>query len=108
MVTVASRSSLAGALLRNVSASQRLSLLNYLRGLSRDELECLAEFEGARIIEKQSSTLRSVYSLLADFFDSMPANRWVNPDEKAHKLFIVLEYLNLLHHQAIRVSLNPR
>jgi len=70
-------------------------VIDFLRGLSRDELECLAEFQGACVLEQEYSARSHPYRLMADFFD--PRNeRWRNPDHRAHKMFIVLGYFDLL------------
>src|SRR5271168_2169431 len=53
LAVVASRSSLVGALLRTAAPAHRLFVVDFLRGLSRDELECLAEFQGACVLEAQ-------------------------------------------------------
>lgn len=98
MAVVASRSVLVGALLRATLPSNRMACLGFLRGLSRDELECLAEFHGACIIEKQNT--RSPYRLLADFFDPATSERWQNADDRAHKTFIVLTWLDQANHPA--------
>lgn len=79
-------------------------MLNFLRGLSRDELECLAEFEGSCILDSLGNQKRNPYRLLADFFDFAPANRWANPDEKAHKTIVLLSYLDHLDTSKIRVA----
>jgi len=34
------------------------------------------------------------YRLMADFFDPVAGDRWRNPDHRAHKMFIVLGYLD--------------
>ena len=96
MAAVASRSSLVGALLRNAAPLYRHEILNFLRGLSRDELECLAEFQGAYILESASLPKSNPYNLLADFFDPASNTRWKNPDDRAHKTFVVLAYLDHL------------
>lgn len=93
MAVVASRSSLVGALLRTAAPTQRHYIVDFLRGLSRDELECLAEFEGACVLEAQDVDSFSPYSLLCDFFDSMTGDRWHNADDRAHKTFVVLAWL---------------
>ena len=94
MAVIASRSSLVGALLRNAAPLYRHNILNFLRGLSRDELECLAEFQGSCILESACSCKTSPYNLLADFFDPALNERWKNPDDRAHKTFVVLAYLD--------------
>lgn len=96
MAAVASRSSLVGALLRNATPVNRQKVLDFLRGLSRDELECLAEFQGACVLEAESTVACHPYRLMADFFDPFGSERWNNPDDRAHKTFIVLEYLDHL------------
>ena len=88
MAVVASRSALVGALLRTAVPSNRHSLVDFLRGLSRDELECLAEFQGACILE--SDRAANPYKLLADFFDPGMCLRWQNAEDRAHKTFVVL------------------
>lgn len=106
MAAVASRSSLVGALLRNALPVNRHFILNFLQGLSRDELECLAEFQGACILEAEYSENCNSYRLMSDFFDPAISERWSNPDDRAHKLFIVLTYLDHLE-QSIRLRFQP-
>ncbi len=93
MAVVASRSSLVGALLRTAAPSQRHYVVDFLRGLSRDELECLAEFEGACVLEAQDLCSFNPYNLLADFFELSPEDRRQNADDRAHKTFVVLAWL---------------
>lgn len=94
MAVVASRSSLIGALLRIPVPSNRLTVLNFLQGLSRDELECLAEFHGAWVLEAEYSHNVNPYRLMADFFDPTSSDRWQNPDVRSHRTFVVLEWLD--------------
>ena len=93
MAVVASRSSLVGALLRTAAPSDRQYVVDFLRGLSRDELECLAEFEGACVLEAQDLRSLNPYNLLGDFFDPQVSNHWHNADDRAHKTFVVLAWL---------------
>jgi hypothetical protein len=99
LAVVASRSSLAGALLRSVSPPIRRTVVDFLRGLSLDELECLADFEGACTLEDsgsfriQAAGCFSRYRLLATYFDPSDSDRWHNADDCAHKTFIVLAWL---------------
>lgn len=81
-----------------------MSILEFLRGLSKDELECIAEFEGACVLESLDAHLRNPYRLLADFFEECGPVRWPNADERAHKTFVVLEYLNLLECRSTPVA----
>jgi hypothetical protein len=107
LAAVASRSSLVGALLRNALPTHRHLILDFLQGLSRDELECLAEFQGACILELAFSENRNSYRLMTDFFDPAFCERWRNPDDRAHKMFIVLAYLDHLE-QSFRIPLQPK
>ncbi len=110
MVAVASRSSLVGALLRNAVPVSRQSVLDFLRGLSRDELECLAEFQGACVLEQEFSPLPNPYGhsyrLMGEFFDPTICERWRNPDNRAHKMFIVLGYLDRMQ-PSISIRVQP-
>ncbi len=108
MAVVASRSSLVGALLRNALPVNLLILVDFLQGLSRDELECIAEFQGACILEAEYSGNRNSYRLMSDFFDPAAGERWANPDDRAHKMFIILAWLDHLQPPAsIRVQPKP-
>ena len=103
MAPVASRCSLVGALLRKAVPANRHSVLDFLRGLSRDELECLAEFQGACILEADEIS-NNPYRLMAEFFDADYGDRWSNACDRAHKTFVVLAYLDLLERSiSIRV-----
>ncbi len=93
MAVVASRSFLVGALLRAAAPVHRHIVVDFLRGLSRDELECLAEFQGACALEAQDSCSFNPYNLLNDFFNPAICERWTNPDDRAHKTFVVLAWL---------------
>lgn len=92
-MVVASRSSLVGALLRIAVPENRHLVVDFLRGLSRDELECVAEFEGACAIESSQNARFNRYRLLAPFFDPSSSERWHNTDDCAHKTFILLTWL---------------
>ena len=89
MAVIDSRSSLVGALLRTAPPVNRKSIGNFLEGLSRDEIQCIVEFQGACIIESAFSESRD-YRMLAEFFDS-----WPDSGERAHKTFIVLAWVDL-------------
>jgi len=104
LAAVASRSSLVSALLRNAIPVKRQLVLDFLSGLSRDELECLAEFQGACMLETEFALVCHPYRLMADFFDPSASERWGNPDCRAHKMFIVLAYLDHLHPVSVRVQ----
>jgi hypothetical protein len=94
LAVVASRSSLVGALLRTAAPTNRHTIVTFLKGLSRDELQCIAEFQGACIIESEFSG-NGEYRMLAEFFDAGFGDRWPDPCERAHKTFVVLAWLDL-------------
>ena len=106
MAAVASRSSLVAALLRNAIPVNRQLVLDFLRGLSRDELECLAEFQGACVLEQEFLLVCHPYRLMGDFFDPAVCERWRNPDNRAHKMFVVLAYLDRLQ-ASISIRVQP-
>jgi hypothetical protein len=95
LAVVASRSSLAGALLRTAAPAYRHLVVDFLRGLSRDELECLADFQGACVLEAQDLCSFNPYHMLGEFFNPAVCERWTNADDRAHKTFVVLEWLEL-------------
>jgi hypothetical protein len=94
LAAVASRSSLVGALLSTADPANRDSLESFIQGLSHAELECIAEFQGACIIDSEFSGFGE-YRLLTEFFDANLCERWRNPSERAHKTFVVLAWLDL-------------
>jgi len=92
LAVVASRSSLFGALLRTALPNHRHAVFHFLRGLSRDELECLAEFEGAMAMETWEFPGISPYEILMEFFADWGC-RTNNEDDLAHKTCVVLSWL---------------
>jgi hypothetical protein len=94
LASVASRSSLVGALLRTAHPANRTPIADFLKGLSRDELQCIAEFQGSCIIESEISVVNE-YRVMADFFESDDHGRWPDPGDRAHKTFIVLAWLDM-------------
>jgi len=108
LAAVASRSSLVGALLRSAFPANRHKVFEFLRGLSRDELECLAEFQGACVLEEEFSVACHPYRLMADFFDPVVSERWSHPDDRAHKMFVVLAYLDRLQEKSLTIRLQPK
>ena len=107
LAAVASRSSLVGALLRNALPVNRHIVLDFLQGLSRDELECLGDFQGACILEGEFSENCNPYRLMSDFFDPAVSERWRNPDDRTHKMFVVLAYLDHLT-QSVRIRFQSK
>lgn len=96
LAAVASRSSLLGALIRTADPSNLHSVLDFLSGLSCSELECLAEFQGACLLE-MGTTPSNPYRMLAEFFDPAVSERWRNCEDRAHKTFVVLSWLEVQH-----------
>jgi hypothetical protein len=94
LAAVASRSSLMGALIRTANPSNLHSVLDFLTGLSCGELECLAEFQGACLLEMEA-VHTTPYRMLAEFFDPAVSERWRNCEDRAHKTFIVLSWLEV-------------
>ncbi len=94
LAVVASRSSLMGALIRTANPSNLHSVLDFLTGLSCGELECLAEFQGACLLEMGDKPVNP-YRLLADFFDPAVSDRWRNCEDRAHKTFVVISWLEV-------------
>lgn len=103
MAAVASRSSLVCALLKSADPTTRLLAFGFLQGLSLDELKCLAEFQGACVLESLVNS-PSPYRLLPDFFDS--GDRWPCPEDRAHKTFIVLEWLEHTHRKPMSIAVS--
>lgn len=102
MAAVASRSFLVGALLRNTVPSHRHSVFVFLRGLSQGELECLADFQGALILEAESGLLNP-YRLMEEFFHAEQPG-WNTSFDRTDKAFIVLTYLDHFHYSTIHRS----
>lgn len=94
MAAVASRSSLVLALLRAAHSTRRQTVSDFLDGLSHDELECLADFQGACTLEAEYSPDFNSYRLMAEFFDPVVSERWQNSTDRAHKTFVVLAWLD--------------
>src|SRR4051812_19577966 len=94
LAAVASRSSLMGALIRTANPSNLHTILDFLTGLSCGELECLAEFQGACLLEMGFGPVNS-YRMLAEFFDPGVSERWRNCEDRAHKTFVVLSWLEV-------------
>jgi len=92
-----------GALIRTSRSSDLYTVLDFLQGLSCGELECLAEFQGACLLEMHDQPVNP-YRLLAEFFDPVVSERWRNCEDRAHKTFIVLSWLEVQHTAQIRSS----
>ena len=98
LAVAASRSSLTGALIRTANSANLHSVLDFLTGLSCGELECLAEFQGACLLEasdSENAKPSNPYRMLAEFFDPAVSERWRNCEDRAHKTFVVLSWLEV-------------
>jgi hypothetical protein len=85
-----------GALIRTANPSFLHLALDFLTGLSCGELECLAEFQGACLLEMGTDNAAvSPYRVLAEFFDPAVSERWRNCEDRAHKTFVVLSWLEV-------------
>ncbi len=107
MAAVAARSSLIGALLSTTTPVNRSSAFEFLSGLSRDELTCIAEFQGACAIENSYGRKITSYGLLPEFFDADVFDRWRDADDRAHKTFVVLAWLEQLDARSVRLLSGP-
>src|SRR5580704_4967185 len=94
LAVAASRSALMGALIRTANPSLLHLALDFLTGLSCGELECLAEFQGACLLEAGDKPANP-YRMLAEFFDPAVSERWRNCEDRAHKTFVVLSWLEV-------------
>ena len=94
LAVVASRSSLMGALIRTANPSNLHLTLDFLSGLSCGELQCLAEFQGACLLEMTDAPVNP-YRMLSEFFDPAVSERWRNCEDRAHKTFVVLSWLEV-------------
>jgi hypothetical protein len=83
-----------GALIRTADPSHLLSVIDFLHGLSYGEMECLAEYQGASLLEAINGPV-NLYRMLSDFFDPEISGCWRNSDDRAHKMFIVISWLEV-------------
>jgi hypothetical protein len=79
------RSMLVAALVSCAAKASKSQLRRFLSGLSADELEFLAGFQGARILEHGVSSA----SAQADYSSTGP-----NTPDRDHKMLILREYLS--------------
>lgn len=106
MANIASRSFLVGALLRHAVPTQRHPLFSFLRGLSQGELECLADFQGALILESQTGSV-SAYRLMEEFFQQKLSLQCKSAEEKAHKSYVLLTYLDCFQASPVQHKHSP-
>jgi hypothetical protein len=92
------RSALVTALAAAADSSQRNHARKFLQGLSGDELQYIADFLGACILEASGNCLCS-RSHLADRITEFQQARGICPltaqsaSDQDHKMILVLEYL---------------
>jgi hypothetical protein len=68
-------------------------------------LECLAEFEGSCALESLEFEPLNTYRLLEEFFEPAASERWHNREDRAHKTFLVLAWLEFSR-QSVAVSVS--
>lgn len=68
-------------------------------------MECLADFQGACMLEALNGNV-NLYRLMADFFDPVSSERWLNADDRAHKTFVVMAWLERTR-RTMRVAISP-
>ena len=89
------RSSLVAALVSCADASFRSRARRFLSGLSSDELQYIAEFLGACILERArraQCTRAELAARISEFHQARAASRSCSPDQE-HKMILLLEYL---------------
>lgn len=90
------RNSLVSALLSCADGSFQRRARRFLAGLSCDELQFLAEYFGAVILDSCPECARSRSELagrLAGFQQSRTAMARTRPDDLEHKMILLLEFL---------------
>lgn len=90
------RSTLVAALVSSVNVSFRNKARRFLVGLSSDELQFIAEFLGACILESNGERIRSRSELagrIAEFQRARFSTAPVRSEDQDHKMILLLEYL---------------
>ena len=89
------RSSLVTALVSCADVPLRSRARRFLSGLSSDELQYIAEFLGACILERarrSKCTRAELASRIAEFGQARAASPHCSPDQE-HKMILLLEFL---------------
>lgn len=89
------RTALIAAIAACTEGSLRKDARKFLRGLSRDELQYIAEFMGACILESLDHAAHSRNELadgIAQFEKVREDCTW-RPGDREHKMILLLEYL---------------
>jgi hypothetical protein len=90
------RTALVAALVSCADVSLRSRARRFLTGLSADELEYIAEFLGACILERARRSACSRAELayrIAEFGQARAASSKFSPDQE-HKMILLLEFLS--------------
>jgi hypothetical protein len=92
------RRTLVAALSSCVDGSLRREARRFLVGLSSDELEFIAEFLGACILELESSercrrSRAELAERIAEFQQARVTRVRLQPEDQEHKTILLLEYL---------------
>ena len=90
------RSSLVAALVSCADGSYRSRARRFLAGLSCDELQFIAEYLGAGILDSPGDCLRSraeVASRITQFQQARVAKARMPAEDLEHKMILLLEYL---------------
>ena len=90
------RTALVAALVLCVDGPLREQTRRFLAGLSCDELEFIAEFLGACILESSKKRRRSRAELaecIAEFQQARVTGVPLPPEDEEHKMILLLEYL---------------
>ena len=88
---------LVAALVSCVDGSLRGKARRFLVGLSSDELEFIAEFLGACILESSATCRRrsraELSARIAEFQHARFTRGRLQPEDQEHKMILLLEYL---------------
>jgi hypothetical protein len=95
------RSVLISALVGCSDGSPKSRSLRFLEGLSSDELQFIAEYLGASILESMSAGARSRSELAARVAQFQSARAHTLSADEEHKMILLLEFL--CRHSAVRL-----
>lgn len=87
------RNTLVTALVSCADAPQRTNTRRFLRGLSSDELQFIAEFLGACILEAPGVFGRELERHIASFQRTHLRGEGAHLADQEHKMILLLEYL---------------
>jgi hypothetical protein len=109
VLSITSKSELVKALCCCVDDRQQSRARRFLEGLSRDELQYIAEFLGSRILEKRPLCVSSREQLVEaiQFFESRcreavcAGSGSKNQANREHKMILLFEYLCRTNHSRV-------